>query len=62
MVGGNDAMGRHWRDGCWSCGDSVRRVSDDRMDDANELAIMGFIYLCIGAIVVIVLMFKEVKQ
>ena len=30
------------------------------MNDSQELAIMGFIYLCIGSIVVVVLMFKEV--
>ena len=30
------------------------------VDSKQELAIMGFIYLCIGSIVVVVLMFKEV--
>ena len=30
------------------------------VDSKQELAIMGFIYLCIGSIVVVVMMFKEV--
>ena len=30
------------------------------MNDTQELTIMGFIYLCLGAIVVMAMMFKEV--
>ena len=64
MVEGNDDMVRHWRSDCWSCSDSANRIPPDsmggQMSSRQELAIMGFIYLCIGSIIVIVKMFAEV--
>ena len=57
-------MVRHWRSDSRFIRNTANRIPPDsmgsQMNSRQELAIMGFIYLAIGSIVVVVMMFKEV--